>query len=79
MLINKKRSRQEYPYSTEVAHANSASINFLLKPQVKPMLAPSIVLTNSKTKLLPSPNSPISQRFSPSGEQLEHRKLAHEL
>ena len=24
-------------------------------------------------------NSPISQRFSPSGEQLEHRKLAHEL
>ena len=24
-------------------------------------------------------NGPISQRFSPSGEQLEHRKLAHEL
>ena len=24
-------------------------------------------------------NSPISQRFSPSGEQLEHSKLANEL
>ena len=24
-------------------------------------------------------SSPISQRFSPSSEQLEHRKLAHEL